>query len=159
LDDPDNAKVEAPPSLVENSSGNVIVDVASKVDNPFVNAKAQSWDFSICVKNHAGIAKVEVAPQAENFSSSAKVEVSPLVVIYFIDHHIQFTTKRKFPSQDELLVWVCWEAWKIGFAIGIRRSDNRVNGRETFVTVICEIGGYYTKYKNLSKREIGSSMK
>jgi hypothetical protein len=42
LDDLDNVKVEVPPSLVENPSDNVIVEVAPKVDKPFVNAKVKT---------------------------------------------------------------------------------------------------------------------
>jgi len=40
-----------------------------------------------------------------------------------------------------------------------QKSDNGGNGRNTFVTLICERGGSYTEYKRKSRREIDGLVK
>jgi len=51
------------------------------------------------------------------------------------------------------------KARKLGFSIVIGKSDNGVNGRRAFVTLICERGGSYTEYKRRSRSEIAGSVK
>jgi len=53
-------------------------------------------------------------------SSDVHLVVVPSVValvVISIDHREQFTTKGKFPTQNELLEWVREEARKLGFAL------------------------------------------
>ncbi|AES74180.1 FAR1 DNA-binding domain protein [Medicago truncatula] len=83
----------------------------------------------------------------------------PPIHVVCIDQREHFTTTHKFATHNDLLEWVREKARKLGFYIVIGKSDNGGNGRNTFVTLICERGGSYTKYKRKSRREIAGSVK
>jgi len=99
-------------------------------------------------------------PKLEIFSGDAKVEdAPPPIPVVCIDQREHFTTTQKFATRNDLLEWVREKARKLGFSTIIGKSDNGGNGRNTFVTLICERGGSYTEYKRKSRREIASSVK
>ena len=82
------------------------------------------------------------------------------VVEISIDHREVFTTKTKFQTRNELMDWVREEARKVGSSVVIGKSDNGGNGRNAFVTLICERGGTYIEYNKLQKRnKIAGSVK
>jgi len=104
-----------------------------------------------------GDAKMDDVPPLVVPALDAALVGEPVVVS--IDQREQFTTKRKFASSNELLGWVREEARKVGFTIVICESDNGGNGRNAFVTLICQRRSPYTEYKKLSKRKITGLVK
>jgi len=100
LDDPDDAKVEAPH-----------IDVKSNLAPPILD-------------NPSDYAKVEVPrPPVYNPCNNVKADVPPLVMNHFIDHQIHFNSERKFTSQDDLLTWVRYEVRKLRFTV-VEKSNN-----------------------------------
>jgi hypothetical protein len=126
---PVDASNELPPQI---EPPNVLSVVALKVIDDSRNAKPE--DPSPKVGIHSGDMKVEDAP----------LVIIPQVIVVFIDHWVQFTTKQKFDTQNDLLEWVREEARKLGFSIVIGKSDKGCNRRNAFVIVICEKEGSCT---------------
>jgi len=107
-------------------------------------------------------------PKHEICLGSLKVEdapplippvVPPPVVVVCINQREHFTTKQKFATRNDLLEWVREKARKLDFSTVIGKFDNGGNGRNAFVTLICEREGPYTEYKRMTRREIAGSVK
>src|SRR3954463_9341455 len=96
-------------------------------------------------------------PEIVNVNNDPGIDASPNINAVDVRKH--FTNDRSFASREQLIDWVRNEASKLGFGIGILRSDDGNSRRKAFVVLNCELGGSYVQSNRVLKHEDTGSRK